>query len=77
MVITIICIVCFEAVVRALLSRFKQSIKCADVSGVALVNILVSLPDNLDVAKRLLITQTGKNWMHHLQELGHSDNMNF
>ena len=46
---------------RALLSRFKQSIKCADVSGVALVNILLCLADNLDVAKRLLITQTGKN----------------
>ena len=74
-VITIICIVCFEAVARALLSRFKQSIKCADVSGVALVNMLLSLADNLDVGKRILITQSGKNWMHHLQELGHSDNI--
>ena len=60
-VITTICILCYEAVARALLSRFKQSIKCADFSGVALVNILLSLADNLDVAKRLLITQTGKN----------------
>jgi len=60
-VITTIRILCYEAVARALLSRFKQSIKCADFSGVALVNILLSLADNLDVAKRLLITQTGKN----------------
>ena len=74
-VITIIWIVCFEAVPRALLSRFKQSIKCADVSAVALVNILLSLADNLDVGKRLLITQTEKNWIHPIQQLGNSDNM--